>query len=265
VTPEETDVAATGEVAADEIDGAFVPRKRHDVTEVFLEGEAVVLSEGRAQAQYLDEIATLVWQTFDGSATIEELSNDFAAAFGAEVETVSADIVALAREAGRAGLLAGVAYEPPPAPSPFPMGVAAGESIPPFELPDERGRMVSLEDLSGRQLLLVNWSPRCGFCLRIAPELGSLRSQLKERGVELVFLTIGEVDENQAIFEEAGLDETVLFVTEGIPEAFAGVGTPSAYLVDAEGRAASPLTIGADQVPSLARAAAGREIPLTER
>ena len=40
-------------------------------------------------------------------------------------------------------------------------------------------------------------------------------------------------------------------------EVFAGVGTPSAYLIDGEGKAASALMIGADKVPDLARSAAG--------
>ena len=50
----------------------------------------------------------------------------------------------------------------------------------------------------------------------------------------------------------------VLFGDGPETEVFAGVGTPAAYLVDAEGKAASALTIGADTVPDLARAAAGR-------
>ena len=256
---------AADEISADLIDVTFVPEKRDDVTEVVLEGEAVVLAEGRATAHYLNEMGTLVWSTFDGSATIDELAADFASAFEADVDVVGGDILSLARDVGRAGLLVGVSHEPPPEPSPFPMGVAAGEPIPPFELPDAEGRTVSSEDLRGHPLLLVNWSPRCGFCLRIGAELGSLQAGLDDHGVELVFLTIGEAEENRAVFDEAGLRAKVLFVGAQMPDVFGGVGTPSAYLVDEEGRAASPLTIGADLVPSLARSAAGRKIPLTQR
>lgn len=262
---QESRTPAVDELPADLIDGDFVPVRGNEVTEVVLDGEAVVLAEGRATAHFLDEIATLVWGTFDGSATIDELAADFASAFGADLEVVRTDILSVAREAGRAGLLVGVEYEPPPEPAPISMGVAAGELIPRFELPDAEGRAVSLDEFGGREVLLVNWSPRCGFCLRIGSELASLQDDLADHGVELVFLTIGEADENRAVFDEAGLHSRVLFVGTEVPEVFASVGTPSAYLMDKEGRAAAPLAIGADLVPSLARSAAGREIPLTER
>ena len=39
---------------------------------------------------------------------------------------------------------------------------------------------------------------------------------------------------------------------------FPGIGTPSAYLVDEEGKAASELQVGANLVPDLARSAARR-------
>jgi peroxiredoxin len=246
-------------MAAADIDGAFVPVPRPDVTAVVLDGEAVLLAEGASEAHYLDEIATLVWGTFDGTATLDELAADFADAFGTDLETVTNDIVELTRGIGRAGLLVGVAYEAPEPPSfTWPTGVEVGEPIPPFRLPDAEGAEVALDDLADRTVLLVNWSPRCGFCTRIAPELAELQPDLRDRGVDLVFLTLGTPEENAPLLEEHGLHPRVLFGDGLDVEAFAGVGTPSAYLVDPDGKAASPLTVGADQVPTLAREAAGR-------
>lgn len=247
------------EVSAGDIEGAFVPVPRSDVTAVVLDGEAVLLAEGASEAHYLDQIATLVWNTFDGSATLDELAADFADAFNADIDVVRGDLAALTQGIGRAGLLVGVAYEPPPDPSfAWPTGVEVGESIPPFRLPDAEGVEVGLTDLAERQVLLVNWSPRCGFCTRIAPVLAEVQPELQARGVELVFITLGDAEENRPLLEEQGLHARVLF-GEGLDvEVFAGVGTPSAYLVDGEGKAASPLTVGADKVPDLARSAAGR-------
>ena len=245
--------------SAADIDGAFAPRPRPDVTAVVLDGEAVVLAEGASSAHYLDELATLVWNTYDGEATIDELAEDFADVFGAELGVVRDDIVHLTQNIGRAGLLEGVAYEPPPEPSfAWPTGVDVGEPIPPFRLPDADGVEVALADLAERPVLLVNWSPRCGFCTRIAPELAELQPELQARGVEMVFITLGDAEENRPLLEEHGLHPRVLFGDGLDVEVFAGVGTPSAYLVDGEGKAASPLMIGADKVPDLARSAAGR-------
>jgi peroxiredoxin len=247
------------EMSAGDIDLALLPVPRSDLTAVVLDGEAVVLVEGESEAHYLDRIATLVWNTFDGTATLEELAVDFAEVFEADIDVVREDIVALTQGIGRAGLLVGIAYEPPPDPSfAWPTGVAIGEALPPFELPDVDGRAVALADLRGRDVLLVNWSPRCGFCSMIAPELAELQPELRARGVELVFITLGEADENRPLLEEQGLHPTLLLTGDDPPEVFAGLGTPSAYLVDADGRAASELTVGADEVPGLARFAAER-------
>jgi len=254
------DQAQNGGWSATDIDGAFVPLQRQDVAAVMLEGETVVLAEGAAGAFFLDELATLVWDTFDGSASLEELAEDFADAFAAEPGVVLEDILTLTREIGRAGLLEGVAYEEPSEPSfAWPTGVKPGEPIPPFKLPDADGNQVAVSDLQGRQVLLVNWSPRCGFCTLIAPELSALQPELSARGVDLVFITLGDADENRLLLREHGLEPTRLLLgDQGETEVFAGVGTPAAYFVDGEGRAASELTIGADKVPHLARLIAGR-------
>lgn len=243
-------------MTAADIEVTFAPLPRPDVTAVVLDGEAVVLAEGASGAFFLDRLATLVWNTFDGSATIEELADDFADAFGAEVGVVRDDIVTLTRAIGRAGLLQGIAYEPPPEPTfAWPTGVDLGEPIPPFMLPDADGNKVAISDLAGGEVLLVNWSPRCGFCTRIAPVLAELQPELHAHGVEMVFITLGDAEENRPLLEEYGLRPRVLFGDDET-EVFAGVGTPAAYLMDAAGRAASELTIGADRVPGLARSAA---------
>jgi hypothetical protein len=83
-------------------------------------------------------------------------------------------------------------------------------------------------------------------------------ADLRERGVEMVFLTIGEVEENHALLDEHGLEPRVLVMDPAENEVFPGIGTPSAYLVDEEGKAASELQVGANMVPDLARSAAGR-------
>ena len=101
---------------------------------------------------------------------------------------------------------------------------AGAEAIPPTEL--------------DRQLLLVNWSPGCGFCLKIADELGGLQQQLDDRGVRLAFVTSGDADSNRTIFDGAGLTAPALLRQEGV-DPFAGFGTPAAYLLDTEGKVTS--------------------------
>ncbi len=252
------DADDSGEMPADEIDGSFVPRLRTEVASVELDGESVLLAEGTERVHWLDRLGTIVLNCFDGVATLDELVADLSEAFGADPEVVRNDVVEMTRQVGRAGLLEGVAEElPQPVVPPMPESLEVGTEIPAFSLPELGGGRMRLEDVRGRQVLLVNWSPACGFCVRIAPELGELRPEMERQGVELVLLTMGDVEENRRVLEEQGLECTVLIQEDGGPDLFAGVGTPAAYLLDEEGRTATELAVGADLVPKMARSAAG--------
>src|SRR5438876_126875 len=44
-----------------------------------------------------------------------------------------------------------------------PAGLEVGAELQPFRLRDLSGREVSLEEFRGRRVLLVNWSPQCGY------------------------------------------------------------------------------------------------------
>jgi peroxiredoxin len=148
-----------------------------------------------------------------------------------------------------------------------PVGLAVGESFPAFQLPDFTGRTLGIDDLAGKRVLLVHWSPACGFCEQIAPDLAALQGDLRKHRAELVLVSYGDVESNRRFAEEHGLDCRILLL-EGSAELqpFQGLGTPVAYLLDEEGRVAEPLALGALEVPVLARAAAsGRKQLSSER
>ncbi len=168
---------------AESIEASFAPRRRNEIASVELDGETVLVVEGSRSVHWLDQLATIVWDAFDGSATIDELAEAFAEAFDADVDVVRTDILALARRVGGAGLLQGVAETPPQrmeyAP---PTGLPIGDVIPPFRLTDIDGRVIGSEDFLGRTMLLVNWSPHCGYCRRIAPDLAEIQADLARQG-----------------------------------------------------------------------------------
>lgn len=251
-----------------EIDRFFVPRPRRDVAFVELDGEAVIAAtagdDERLLTHWLNPTGTIVWRCFDGAVSLDELIPDLADAFGADPDVVADDVVELARALGRSGLLDGVnaqlsfgssggdGYEPE--------GLPQGSEVPPVSRPDLDGHAVDLAGLRGRRLVLVNWSPSCGFCATIAAELAALDRDLRAHDTELVLLAFGSADDNRALLDHAGLRCTVLLQGDDPVDLFRGLGTPCAYVVDEHGAIASGLAVGANQVPALARHAAGHPL-----
>jgi peroxiredoxin len=253
-------------IDAEEIDRSFVPRPRSDIAFVELDGEAVIMAtvgdDDELLTHWLNPIGAIVWQCLDGEASLDELITDLVGAFDADPDVVAEDVLKLSRALGRVGLLENVVAQ-------FSFrnlndaseieGLPLGADVPHFSRPDFQGRAVDLHALSGRRALLVNWSPSCGFCSRIAGELAELGGELKAHDTHLVLLAFGSADENRALLDETGLACTLLLYGDDPIDLFRGLGTPCAYLVDEHGAIASGLAVGAVQVPALARVAAGIE------
>jgi peroxiredoxin len=144
-----------------------------------------------------------------------------------------------------------------------PSGVPVGSPLPSFRLPDVHGGSASLEDFRGKRVLLVHWSPGCGFCDAIAGDLAEAARALRAHNTELVLVSAGDAETNRTLAKEYGLDCPLLLQDEAeVVDAFAGVGTPAAYLLDEQGRVASGLALGADKVPGLLREALEGRRPL---
>lgn len=249
-----------------EIDGRFVPRPRVDVSYAEIDGEMVVTSPIDDQQQFnsfdahwLGGTASVVWKALDGSSSVDEVAELMAAAYDAETETVRSDVLELVQTLARAGLFEGIpAQRPAPAPT-QPSGVPVGTELPAFELKDLDGREHTSDELRGTRSLLVNWSPSCGFCTRMAPDLAALEQTLLSKGVQLVLMSHGDADRNRTVRDEAGLRCPILVLGEFLP--FEGLGTPSAYLVDGSGCVEAALVVGADQLMALARYLADDDDP----
>jgi len=84
-------------------------------------------------------------------------------------------------------------------------GLAVGRAIPSFQLPDLAGQQVTLEEFRGKKVLLVHWSPSCGFCTRIAPDLAKLQPEFSKHNVQLLLLAQGTAAANRALAEKYDL------------------------------------------------------------
>ena len=244
------------------IDGDFVPRGIAGTVVVHVGGEAVLVG-GPLHATVLNATGVLLWESFDGQASLDTIAHELSDALGADEEQVRDDVVTFARGLGAAGLLDGVGDPPPEIELIDEPETAAPTAITHDALAtvagtDLAGNRHTLAEHHGREVLLVNWSPTCGFCTMIAGALAAWRAALEHRGVDLVFLTQGDPEPNRAVFAAAGLDAPAFVRTEGA-DPFFGAGTPAALHLDAVGALVGPVALGAFEVPMRAATLAGIE------
>jgi peroxiredoxin len=138
-------------------------------------------------------------------------------------------------------------------------GLPVGTAFPSFSFPDLAGQTIALEDFLGKRVLLVNWSPQCGFCGLIAPDLSKLQPDFLKENVQLLLLSQGTAESDGKLAQEHGLVCPILLMKGAqAPEPFQSLGTPAAYLLDEQGKVSKAVAVGAEQVPSLARESVGQ-------
>src|SRR5918995_1051452 len=126
-----------------------------------------------------------------------------------------------------------------------------GEPAPEVKLADLEGTTVELKDFKGQETLVLFWNPGCGFCQQMLPEIKQWEENRPEGAPKLLFVSAGteEANRDMKLSSKVVLDQQF-----AAGRAFGASGTPSAVLVDAEGKIASEVAVGAPAVPGLAGA-----------
>lgn len=184
----------------------------------------------------------------------------FGVLLGAGVVLILLLIFHLMRQSGRILLrlevlerLASSSPEPVAHPQ-APAGLPIGSAAPPFELPQLGGGRLSLEQFRGQRLLLTFFSPTCGFCQRMVPDLAGLPNQAGNGQLLPIVITNGGVEENQKLLVEAGVRFPVGLQHEmDVASSYQVGGTPMGYVIDEGGLIASDLAVGAEQILKLAQ------------
>ena len=127
-----------------------------------------------------------------------------------------------------------------------------GEPAPKIELRAPSGEAINLWSIQGEETLVLFYNPRCVFCQQMLPDLKQWEQDRAEGAPELLVVSTDSKrmdldspvmwDRKFAVFREFGADET-----------------PSAVLVDAEGRIGSELAVGAPEVLDLVTKGQRRE------
>jgi peroxiredoxin len=135
-------------------------------------------------------------------------------------------------------------------------GLHLGTVAPDFELPDLTGDRHKLSEFRGKDLLLIFFNPKCGFCTKMADDLAALPLNDDNGRAVPVVVTTGDREDNLQLVGRYGIRCTVLSQKEmEVASQFHAQGTPMGYRIDKEGRIASELTIGAEELLKLAERA----------
>lgn len=119
---------------------------------------------------------------------------------------------------------------------------------PELVLPDLAGAPVDLAAQRGQETVVLFWSVNCGYCQRMLPDLRRWEDERPAGAPGLVVVSRGDVEANRRL----GLHAPVLLDSgAGVSQKFGAAGTPTAVLVDAEGRIASSVAVGAEAVMAL--------------
>lgn len=146
----------------------------------------------------------------------------------------------------------------PDAPAPEMNGLPVGSAAPGFELPSIDGVITSLDTLlsGGRPALLVFTSPRCAPCEGLMPKVAAWQRELGE-DLTVAVLADGDREENRAKLQAHGLRNVLIQEEMDVAGRYVARATPSALLVDADGRIASALAAGGDSISALVAESTG--------
>ncbi|WP_330251313.1 redoxin domain-containing protein [Nocardia sp. NBC_00565] len=127
-------------------------------------------------------------------------------------------------------------------------GLPVGAVAPEFQLLDVAGDRTSLESLlaQGRNVLLVFIHPGCEMCAALARELPRWHARTRQ-SLTIVLVGNGDAAEHAAWGREVEVGDIPVLVQQGNEAAlrYRVRGTPSAVLIDADGRMAAPVARGA--------------------
>ena len=122
----------------------------------------------------------------------------------------------------------------------------AGDPAPDFDLQRLDGGRVSLDDLKGKTVLLDFWATWCPPCVLEVPELNAFYAEYRDRGVEVLAISIDD-DEPAQLAEWVARKEVQYPVAIGTLEVarlFGAEQFPFHLLISPDGRVLERLTPG---------------------
>ena len=117
--------------------------------------------------------------------------------------------------------------------------VEVGQPAPAYAAASMAGTPVSLADLRGKVVLMNVWATWCGPCRQEIPELRAIHSAYKDRGLEVIGVTVDAEGSDEAIrgfLKDFKMDYTIWRdPNETVQATFRMAGVPTTFVIDKEG------------------------------
>lgn len=133
-----------------------------------------------------------------------------------------------------------------------PTGLPLNAAAPAFEIAAYHGGSRTLAELTaaGKPLLLIFTSPTCGPCVALFQEIKEWQQAHSEE-LTIALISKGTIKDNFVNVARNNLGQVLLQEESEVAEKYLARVTPTAVLVNTDGRIASPLAAGADQIRHL--------------
>jgi peroxiredoxin len=137
-------------------------------------------------------------------------------------------------------------------PASAPVGLPVNSVAPPFELTAYAGGTISLTQLLdyGKPLLLIFTNPNCGPCVVLFAEVKEWQRAHCEQ-LTIALISFGTIKENFVNVARNRLGQVLLQQKREVAEKYGANVTPTAVVVSTDGRIASPLAAGAEEIRAL--------------
>jgi peroxiredoxin len=123
-----------------------------------------------------------------------------------------------------------------------------GETVPEFALDDRNGKPVTSRDLAGSPTLAAFWSTTCPHCVNMMEDIREWEKNRSANDPKLIVFSDGDIDELRKI----DLASPIVIDKEYKTAIKLGMyGTPSAVLIDKDGRIVSETATGAQNIWAL--------------
>ncbi len=143
-------------------------------------------------------------------------------------------------------------------------GLPVGTPAPTFRLKGLRGEILTLESLLavGKPVLLFFTNPNCGPCQLMMPDVSRWQREYIST-LSIALISEGKTKDNRVKSAEYGVTQILLQQKREVAEAYQAYGTPSAVMIQTDGKIGSPLAMGADAIQSLMARTLGMAMPMS--